>query len=356
MVMSENQAKARREGPSLASDESGAIMVAGLFASVFFVGVLYMLVGASSAMRHGQLMHDGADSASFSSAQMHAKGMNLIALGNMSTLSSVSILMTSSSVASGAADTLEWIASSPVRVATYGHTIPALSELIVTASEHYANADDLRQIIEDAEAMQNSLVQQRSAITEALVNEVLQPAYAPPVESFYLAPIRRSVPVEDEDLLETCARAIPYAEIMVTAAFAEIDDEVIQAAGLEFASEYFLPSCLVEGRSAKRVARGVLPGDEPWQLRFYATGQELSELGEKGVAVASRGSLEPDAASTLRDRLSRVSFAQSEYYLQGKTDSEDALWHMRWRARLKRFRPTQARPEIPAGMEQMIVH
>jgi hypothetical protein len=40
----------------------------------------------------------------------------------------------------------------------------------------------------------------------------------------------------------------------------------------------------------------------------------------------------------MRDQLSRISFAQAEYYHSGRTIKHLALWQMNWRARLRRFK------------------
>lgn len=74
---------APKERGGLRSDTQGAVMFMGLFMACFLAGALWSLVGIGDAIVHRELAQEAADSAAFSSAVVHAKGMNLISFLNL---------------------------------------------------------------------------------------------------------------------------------------------------------------------------------------------------------------------------------------------------------------------------------
>ena len=67
----------------LAHDEKGAVMLTGLFMSFFLVGSLWFVMGIGDACIFRDRMQEAADHAAFSSAALHAKGMNFISACNL---------------------------------------------------------------------------------------------------------------------------------------------------------------------------------------------------------------------------------------------------------------------------------
>ena len=67
----------------LAHDEKGAVMLTGLFMSFFLVGSLWFVMGIGDAAIFRDRMQEAADHAAFSSAALHAKGMNFISACNL---------------------------------------------------------------------------------------------------------------------------------------------------------------------------------------------------------------------------------------------------------------------------------
>lgn len=84
-------------------------------------------------------------------------------------------------------------------------------------------------------------------------------------------------------------------------------------------------------------------GGEDFQLRSVVYGRKgstLSLAAEKAIRIASwnrADSLLTDLYNHAR-HLGRLSVAQAEYYYSGKEERDQWMWHMYWRARLKRFR------------------
>lgn len=70
-------------GKELREDESGAMMVIGLFFAFFLVGALYYLLGIGQAVMYRERLQDAADTAAFAGAVFKARAMNFIALINM---------------------------------------------------------------------------------------------------------------------------------------------------------------------------------------------------------------------------------------------------------------------------------
>lgn len=71
------------ETRSLARDEGGAIMVLGIFMCVLMVGALWYLAGIGDAILYRERVQEASDAVAFSTASMHARGMNLLVLLNL---------------------------------------------------------------------------------------------------------------------------------------------------------------------------------------------------------------------------------------------------------------------------------
>ncbi|MBX3206404.1 MAG: hypothetical protein KF764_15125 [Labilithrix sp.] len=69
--------------PDLSEDTRGAIMVTGLVMACFLIGSLWFIMGIGDTIVFRDKMQEAADHGAFSSAALHAKGMNFIALLNL---------------------------------------------------------------------------------------------------------------------------------------------------------------------------------------------------------------------------------------------------------------------------------
>ena len=78
---------------ALLRSERGAIMVMALFMAIFATGCLYYLAGIAEAIEQRERMQDAADAAAFSAAVLHARGMNVIALINMTMAALLAVLI-----------------------------------------------------------------------------------------------------------------------------------------------------------------------------------------------------------------------------------------------------------------------
>lgn len=74
-------------------DDRGAMVVSGLFMATFMIGVIWYLIGIGDAIFWKERMQDGADAVAFAPAVVHARGMNILALVNVSMASILSVLV-----------------------------------------------------------------------------------------------------------------------------------------------------------------------------------------------------------------------------------------------------------------------
>lgn len=69
--------------PNIRHDCRGATMVFGIFFALFLVACVYRIHGIAEVIRYRQHQQDAADASAFAGAVMNARGMNLLALINM---------------------------------------------------------------------------------------------------------------------------------------------------------------------------------------------------------------------------------------------------------------------------------
>jgi hypothetical protein len=110
-----------------------------------------------------------------------------------------------------------------------------------------------------------------------------------------------------------------------------------------------------EPMRAVRVREGLRLGDDEFQVQAFITGEtDMFELGETGVSMAVVWTPEArgwrDAWQSMED-MTKMSFAQSEYYFddgdyESDIDRREWMWHMNWRARMRKFRNIEGTPDI----------
>ncbi len=83
----------RSAARAVVMDQRGAAMVFGIFFAVFLFACVYKLHGLLEVMLFRQHQQDAADASAFASAVVHARGMNLIALINMTMAAVLSVLV-----------------------------------------------------------------------------------------------------------------------------------------------------------------------------------------------------------------------------------------------------------------------
>src|SRR5215472_18606442 len=67
----------------LHGNTEGAVMLVGLFMGLFLIGCLWYMIGIGDAIVFRDRMQEVADAAAFSSAVVHARGMNFLVAINL---------------------------------------------------------------------------------------------------------------------------------------------------------------------------------------------------------------------------------------------------------------------------------
>ena len=79
--------------PHFARDERGAIMIVGVFMACFLIGALWSIVGLGDMLVYRDKVQEAADHTAFSSATVHARGMNFMAALNLVMLAIVAVYL-----------------------------------------------------------------------------------------------------------------------------------------------------------------------------------------------------------------------------------------------------------------------
>jgi hypothetical protein len=77
----------------LQRDDDGAIMVIGVFMAAVLVGAIWYTWGLGEAMIYRQQLRQGVDATAFDSAVIHALGMNMLAMMNITMAAVLSVLV-----------------------------------------------------------------------------------------------------------------------------------------------------------------------------------------------------------------------------------------------------------------------
>lgn len=332
-------------------------MVIGIFMAMLVVGMLYFVWGIGETIVYRQMMQDAADSAAFGGAVIDARGMNLIALLNvvMAACASVETIidaMVSGLIVAAAVATV-------VCVASYGSSG---CDEAATHAEEAADMEDTRSDVEDdmedlielAADAADVIAYSYPALALAKAEEYVD-VYHPPVEEGFLLPVD-GLPVEDDDSDWPCDEKVaPFASTMAPIGMllcCDIDLYLLVGAASSVGWAYLAADDWCEDDYFKRVVEDAEMGDDNFQVRAFMHGDHPFQLARDRVAVANWG--RTDTASSRDDTLEQIadwSFAQGEFYFDDDMDEEEWLWHMKWRARLRRFRFGSSSIDVPTGAE-----
>ncbi len=360
----------------LSRDTRGAVLIMTIFVSLLLVGVLYYLTGIGEAIRHGDRLRDASDTGAYAAAVMHARGMNLLALLNIVKLATVALVASMAAVAWAAVETIDYINRKLAKVCGFNFICrikrklrrilwgPMRLPLAVIGIEAavLANGSALTDTMEATDRAQSAIENQLGQLAEAQAAGLA--AQRDGIEGGFLVP-KGKTPTEDEPIEEFCARVEPDASLwgristrpILKKQAWETDTiptvwhspylKVWTPIGIgpwprekawKVARERFWPACLAQV-PGRRVTDPL--GSEPYQLRFYAVGETIGDDLDRAVRLAAWGRNENGGrTAALRKILSRVGFAQAEYYFDGNAEQAQMLWQMQWRARFRRFRET----------------
>jgi hypothetical protein len=328
-------------------------MVMGVFVAVLLVGMIYYVWGIGDAIMHRERMQDASDTAAFSGAVLHARGMNMLALLNMimAALAMVAATMAVISAMIGYA-----AAAAGLVCAFCGPWCVSCCEACPYAIIHLAEwrrADSLSDRVDDfVEGAMRGLNGYATGIrygvplaAQAKVVSYGVDVYAPVTELGVMAPLRTSLPAQDDETNWPCdEKVLPVVRVT--------SPVLVWLFGT---SSTYLAAGIVAGElDARRITRrwcedGYFQritddaqemGNGEYQVQAYMFGDIDLEWTQRGVAIAAWGEGD-DAGSTYTNlaKMGGLSFAQAEFfYDDDESDWREWLWHMNWRARLRRWR------------------
>jgi len=358
------------EGRSLgaiARNERGAMMIMGVFMATLIAGMLYYVAGIGETIVYRERMQDAADSGALAGAVFLARGMNLIVLLNITLASVFAVLVaawTAFFVLLTAAGMAWSECSFPYGIA---NCIAGLC-LTIAAFEGCGKISDAEDIVSDVASATHRMQSDAATIVPlaaaGTVFESTVEHYQPPVDfGIGTLGLVDSLPVEDDPSPPICERTtLPnsfalFSWIRTSMHGQELADDLGGNCNGSFldnakpmAFVWSIASCYIAASEVDdelmRVTDGVELGDPEFQFRTlmygtppYGTGDD--DRHDKRVGVATVGHRD-EAGSFWRgiQALSRVSFAQAEFYYDDETDRDDWMWEFKWRARLRRFRPS----------------
>jgi len=334
-------------------------MVMGIFIAMMLCGLIWYVWGIGGAILYRERMQDCTDTAVFSAAVVHARGMNILVLLNL-------IMGAMAAIEAGlhtAADGIEYAAWAAFFTCLgCGPWCGYCCRACPYVGPYFSASRTADRIHRAAERIISPLMRfahsvavgVRAGTPIAAQSVVLEwpnsSPYYPTTQYGAMFPLYRQLAAEDDPTNWPCDNKVynPALVIAGTASLIEINFNVSEWYGLGMAlawaidhrdnSRRFCPDYF------QRVKQGAELGEEDFQIRALVYGQNPYSKGNwalKGVAVADWGRSEGrQVLTTALEPLTVFAVAQAEYFYDNQPNHrrEEWLWHQRWRARLRRFR------------------
>ncbi|MBK8169933.1 MAG: hypothetical protein IPK60_06275 [Sandaracinaceae bacterium] len=387
------------ERRSLTDDQRGAIMVMGIFMAMLMVGFIYYVSGLGQAVLFRERMQDSSDAGAWAAAVIHARGMNIIAFLNMlmgaiaAVLIALKIILLMCQIASIVCKILCAIPYTAYIGCPLEGPVDALKEGVSEAHDAMQDfADEVLPILTKAE---RAIAKAIPALAEVKVVAMSLGVLKHPVSFgfMYSKTIRDfSLPVEDDECSRIEEEGKAYIGDLITRPFsggmAAILDKVMGALGdvammingkvcgdggsettnidmSGMVDENDNGECdgddepdwcdtdesgQIQGAQSgsagdethpQKVKEDCNLGDKCFQLRVFMIAEDgWLTRGLKGAQLGNWGRSVDQSGMDTFELLTRISVAQSEFFYDeadAHTLRDDWMWHMQWRARMRRF-------------------
>ena len=339
---------------SLLHGQDGATMVMGVFIATLLVGLIYYVWGIGDTILVRERMQDASDTAAFSAAVMHARGMNMIALLNVVMALFAFVAATMATIAAmlqGAT-----LAASFVCAFCGPYCAPCCNACpyAITHGAEYASASNTSSNIDSiVEGIMTGLSGYAYGIrvgiplaAQAKVVTFGTHIYAPQTELGVMAPpLRLNLPVQDDESNWPCDNKVLPGVRIFSPIFVWL---------FGTASPYMAAGILYGEARAQSITRewcddGYFQqmhddarehGIDEFQVQAYMIGDPDLDWAAEGVEVAAWGEGEGEGGYYRNlAEASRLSFAQAEFFYDDDEDDwREWLWHQGWGARLRRWR------------------
>jgi len=365
----ENQDADMVYGPELGfvEDERGAVMVWGLFASVFLVGCVWYMVSVSTVLMQREGLQHSADASAFGASVVSAKNMNLIASINVLMAGMEAILMPVRAMKQPYQDTIQRHTPlcspfNPCSCSIVQDGTRASAQLAGITAQLEAQAKMIFKSLGDAQdqiAKQGPRLSQQAAINLAMANKAFLKTPTAEMFSPSLSPegCKLGLPVEEDTWKTACKRGKPYAREFETriagptlnsmGACMSGPESLMSALGKAgqidtmHCDEARQPPCGGGSPHPKKVYQRAKNGNDYMQFWTKVEGKEFDNQPRRGVEV---GAYQRSGKSVQESN--NIGFAQSEIYFDctggfssnSCNGDEHAMWSARWTARLRRIK------------------
>jgi hypothetical protein len=346
----------------------------GLVMAMWLCGCMWMIVGIGDAAISREGMQDGADAAVYASAVYHARGMNVIAMINLVMAALLSVLA-ALKVSELLNQIYFGIVTANCLCVPFGcpFDCPFVPLSAALASDLSGRISAMEPMV-DATLTALSAKQKMIAITvphqgKARSEEVLKDFYKTHIDEGAAVSIsmipggkRIGLPVQEDKHDKLCEKArTVILEVVLNPLIAyglpfAPSGAFFMVAGMAPGAVYYITATLCEdsdsnGKTPKKVFEDAKNGNEYFQVYSFVlqqrgidTARDRADPGtellvDEGAEAQAEG--EARAESKPFD-LQTLSMAEAEFYYDdsGSWDGmkDEAMWNMRWRARLRRYR------------------
>ena len=342
-----------RTSRGLVLDQRGATMVMGVFIAALLVGMIYYVWGIGDTIMHRERMQDAADTASFGAAVIHARGMNMLALINMI----MAALAMASATMAVIKNMIEYAAIAASFVCAFcGPWCPSCCEACPHAVRHWREFNNVRRIHDRVERFADNAIRGLNGYARGIRYGVPLAAqakvvsygvdvYDPVTDLGVMAPLRLELPAKDDETNWPCDEVVEdpvyFAAPGLVLLWGHPSLYMAGGVGLGLLTVRDESRRFCNGRSFQRVTdEAQTMGNDEYQVQAYMIGSPDLDWAAEGVAVATWGEGEESGMTFRRlAEMGRVGFAQAEFfYDDDEEDWHEWLWHMKWRARLRRWR------------------
>jgi hypothetical protein len=297
---------------SLLRAERGAAMVAGLLFAVFLLAMVFYILGIAEAVLFRERMQDAADTAAFSAAVVHARGMNLIALINLTMAAVLAIL-----VALRLAETLCYVGIVVCGILAYptaGASTSGIAPLANAAKQIHDFAENLKDPINQALSVLHSAGEAVAKVVPLGANVRVLDQTASHYGVLGVAiPARLTLPVEDDTFTVLCEHAgrdagelalLPISPVLPSSVEKELGDvagKIVAAGPGWFCGGSGEPPDFNDDSESQLEELPRLPSEEAC-ASFTSSGTVSPDVAPEEVErVCTRASVERLASTPARD-------------------------------------------------------
>lgn len=332
-------------------------MVMGVFIAALLVGMIYYVWGIGDVVMHRERMQDASDTAAFGAAVIHARGMNMLALINMIMAALAAVSATLAVIS----NMIMYAASAASLVCSFcGPWCGSCCSACPYAVKHWAEygrasriSSRTRRFVDGAiRGLNGYATGIRYGVPLAAQAKVVSygtDVYEPVTDVGAMAPLRAELPAQDDETNWPCDEKVapPVYVAAPIGVWIWGSPSPYMAGGVALGMLTVRSESreFCNGSSFQRVTDAAQEmGNDEYQVQAYMIGSPDLDWSAEGVAVAAWGEGD-DAGGTYRRlaEMGRVGFAQGEFFYDDREDDwHEWLWHMNWRARLRRWRLSAA--------------